>query len=223
LRTDIAGEVIEVGEGFTDITKGQRILAHAFRIRTGNLENYSFQKYTVVPACAASPIPDAVAYEAASVIPLAVSSAAAGLYAMDYLGLPFPCTNLGPTGKTILIWGGSSSVGSPAIQLAVASGLEIITTAYKKNFDHCKLGAKKVLDHSSTTIVAVWPRSLPTRVWLERMTVCVLSHNLNLPLTDIVSAIGKPGTTQSIIEVLATVGGGFVASTQAPPNTFHQR
>ncbi|KAL9633664.1 MAG: hypothetical protein Q9204_003300 [Flavoplaca sp. TL-2023a] len=60
---------------------------------------------------------------------------AAGLYQEDYLRLEHPTADHSPNGKTILIWGGSSSVGSNAIQLAVASGYEVVTTASSKNFD----------------------------------------------------------------------------------------
>ncbi|KAH0147945.1 hypothetical protein KCU67_g11655, partial [Aureobasidium melanogenum] len=56
-------------------------------------------------------------------------------------------------GRTVLIWGGSSSVGSNAIQLCCAAGYEVITTASAKNFDYVKkLGASKVLDYNSTDI-----------------------------------------------------------------------
>lgn len=47
-----------------------------------------------------------------------------------------------------MVWGGGSSVGSCCIQLAVASGAEIITTASPRNFEYCKkLGAKECFDY----------------------------------------------------------------------------
>jgi len=56
-------------------------------------------------------------------------------------------------GKTLLIWGGASSVGSNAIQVAVAAGYEVITTASPKNFESVKkLGASEVFDYNSPTI-----------------------------------------------------------------------
>lgn len=59
-----------------------------------------------------------------------------------------------PTGKTLLVWGGSTSVGSNAIQLAVAAGYEVITTASPKNFDYVRrLGATEVFDYHSGTVV----------------------------------------------------------------------
>jgi NADPH:quinone reductase-like Zn-dependent oxidoreductase len=51
--------------------------------------------------------------------------------------------------------GGASSVGSSAIQLAVAAGYEVITTASPKNFDYVKkLGASQVFDYKSPTVVS---------------------------------------------------------------------
>lgn len=57
------------------------------------------------------------------------------------------------TGQTLLVWGGASSVGSNAIQLAVAASYEVITTASPKNFEYVKnLGASQVFDYSSATV-----------------------------------------------------------------------
>ncbi len=103
---------------------------------------------------ATAPLPDDMTFEAACVIPLCLSTAAHGLYGKEYLQLPLPSNNPKKTGKTLLVWGGSSSVGAAAIQLATASGHEVISTASKKNFDFVKgLGAVEVFDHSSPGVV----------------------------------------------------------------------
>ena len=50
--------------------------------------------------------------------------------------------------------GGGTSVGSNAIQLAVAAGYEVITTASSKNFDYVKkLGASQAFDYNSPTVI----------------------------------------------------------------------
>ena len=54
------------------------------------------------------------------------------------MGLSDPSHKPSPSGKTIVVWGGSSSVGAFAIQLAVASGAKVVTTASQHNFDFCK-------------------------------------------------------------------------------------
>lgn len=96
-----------------------------------------------------------MAYEDAAVLPLALSTAACGLFQKDQLGLEYPSATAKPTGKTLLVWGGSTSVGSNAIQLAVAAGYDVIATASPRNFDYVKgLGAGQVFDYNSSTVVA---------------------------------------------------------------------
>lgn len=68
--------------------------------------------------------------------------------------LQLPSTSPKPTGKTLLVWGGSTSVGGSAIQLAVAFGYVVFTIASPKNFKYVKgLGAKQVFDYRSKTVV----------------------------------------------------------------------
>ena len=152
---DVAGEVVEVGDGVTNVRKGQRVLANAVSIMTGDPKHGGFQHYTIVFANGTCSIPDNVSYEQAVVAPLAVSTAAAGLYEPDQLALPYPSMSPKQTGKSLLVWGGASSVGTAAIQLAVASGLDVYATASVKNFDYCKsLGAKEVFDYGNPDIVS---------------------------------------------------------------------
>ena len=99
-------------------------------------------------------IPDSLPFEKAVVLPLSLSTAAAGLYQKSLLGLPYPTKDPEFTGKAVLIWGGSSAVGSSAIQLAVASGVYVATTAHRKHYDYVKdLGATHVFDHDDPDVV----------------------------------------------------------------------
>ncbi|RYC62169.1 hypothetical protein CHU98_g4034 [Xylaria longipes] len=55
-----------------------------------------------------------------------------------------PADTVGLNGKTLLVWASSTSVGSNAVQLAVAADCEVITTASPKNFEYYKkLGASQ--------------------------------------------------------------------------------
>ncbi len=102
----------------------------------------------------ACPIPDAMRFEDAAVLPLAVSTASCGLFQTDQLGLRYPTADAEPTGQVVLVWGGSTSVGSNAIQLATAAGYEVVTTATPRNFDHvASLGAVRAFDYSSPTVL----------------------------------------------------------------------
>lgn len=71
------------------------------------------------------PLGPKTSFEDAATLPLAFMTAAIALFIM--LGLPEPNSNAPSTdqsaSKTIVIWGGGSSVGSFAVQLAKKSGL----------------------------------------------------------------------------------------------------
>jgi NADPH:quinone reductase-like Zn-dependent oxidoreductase len=155
LGSDVAGEVAEVGAGVTRFKVGDRVVGHALGLNQNRnrASEGAFQIHTVVPAYMASPIPDALSFESAAVLPLGLSTAACGLFQKDFLALQHPSAGAKPTGKTILITGGATSVGSNAIQLAVAAGYEVFTTASPHNFDYVKsLGARQVFDYRSPTL-----------------------------------------------------------------------
>ena len=156
LGSDVAGEVVEVGAEVSRFKVGDRVFGQALgtsKARYGAAGG-AFQEYTVLADHMAAPIPDAMSYESAAVLPLAVSTAACGLFQKDQLALQHPSIPPKPTGKTLLVWGGSTSVGSNAIQLAVAAGYEVFTTASPRNFDYVKgLGASRVFDYNSKSVV----------------------------------------------------------------------
>lgn len=154
LGCDIAGEVVEVGSAITRFKPGDRVVAAAGGL-TGGPAQGGFQIYSVVENVLTAPIPASATYSQAAVIPLAVCTAASGLFQKDYLALQHPTVPPKPTGETVLIWGGATSVGCNAIQLAVAAGYEVITTSSPKNFDYVReLGASAVFDYASPTVTA---------------------------------------------------------------------
>jgi NADPH:quinone reductase-like Zn-dependent oxidoreductase len=156
LGEDLAGEVVEIGKGVTRFKVGDRVLGMALgtsKERTSAAEG-AFQNYTVLVEHMVAPIPDTMSYESAAVLPLCLSTASCGLFQKDHLALQNPSVAPKPAGKTLLVWGGSTSVGSNAIQLAVAAGYDVITTASPRNFDYVKkLGAREAFDYNSKTVV----------------------------------------------------------------------
>jgi NADPH:quinone reductase-like Zn-dependent oxidoreductase len=69
---------------------------------------------------------------------------------------PLPKTsdaNPPSSGKSVLVWGGSSSVGATAIQLAAGAGHKVVSVASKHNVDKVKgLGAAAVFDYNSASV-----------------------------------------------------------------------
>jgi len=152
--SDVAGEVIAVGPDVTRFKVGDRILGHATGFASKHPEESAFQAQTILKTVMASKIPDDLSFERAAAIPLGLSTAASGLFQDSFLNLQLltePPQK--PTGKTLLLWGGSSSVGSNAIQLCVAAGYEVITTASPKKFEYVKeLGASQAFDYNSPSV-----------------------------------------------------------------------
>lgn len=100
--------------------------------------------------------PSTLPKDAAAVISIVVRTAADALF--NVLGIPFPKINAPgmPTKSGILIWGGGSSVGWAAIQLAKAAGISpIITTASTSHHQILKdLGATHCFDYGDNDVVA---------------------------------------------------------------------
>lgn len=116
----------------------------------------AFQLYSAAHSALTSRIPAGMSFADAAVLPLAVSTAAMGLYARDYLALPAPsASSVQLSNKCILVWGGSSSVGAAAIKLAKASGVTVLATASARNLDALRSGlsADFAFDYKSASVV----------------------------------------------------------------------
>jgi NADPH:quinone reductase-like Zn-dependent oxidoreductase len=126
-------------------------------LATQDSRNGAFQLYTAVPETVASKIPEGISYSEASVLPLALNTAAAGLYGSrqnGFMGLEYPTLTPTQSGKTLVVYGASSSVGALVIQLAVASGVYVIAVASEHNHAFCKsLGASETYDYKSSSAV----------------------------------------------------------------------
>ncbi|KAF9444858.1 GroES-like protein [Macrolepiota fuliginosa MF-IS2] len=150
LGGDIAGDVIEIGEGVSRFSVGDRVFGPClFRA------DYSaFQEFCKLKEGLAAKVPESLSYEQASTFPIAILAAWFGLYNAPPYGMgltPLPSGTGKYTGQPILVIGGSSSVGQFAIQLAKAAGFSpIITTASPKHTDMLKsLGATHIIDRNT--------------------------------------------------------------------------
>ena len=220
--SDLAGEVVEIGSGVSQnrlevgsevphsrlkvgsemshnrLKVGDRVLSHAmgYSKQFNSAARGAFQLYTVCLDHMTSQIPDSMSYEEAAVIPLAVTTAACSLFQNDQLNLQRPSIPRQPTNKTVLIWGGSTSVGCNAIQLAVAAGYEVVTTCSPKNFDLCKrLGAQECFDYNSKTVVPDVIKKLEQTDFAGAMSAGINSDG---PCFDIVSKC-KSGKVVSMV------------------------
>lgn len=160
LGADLSGTVIEIGSEVSTRHVGDRVIANANGAQTGQPARGGFQLYVQLDESNTTLLPANVTLEAGAVLPLACDTAAAGLFVPEQLGLhtnalggeATSSTAPGP-GSVLLVWGGSSSVGCCAIQMAKAAGYEVYTTASKRNHDLVRsIGASKVFDHAQSDV-----------------------------------------------------------------------
>jgi len=128
---DMAGTIHELGPGTSGygLKVNDRVAAfHEMRTPHG-----SFAEYGVAWANTTFPLPDKTSFEEGAALPLAALTSAVGLYAR--LMLPQPWTPA-TTPTPLVIYGGSSAVGSYAIQLALKSNIHPIIAVAGKAASH---------------------------------------------------------------------------------------
>lgn len=139
LGLEVAGEVVALGEGVSDFQVGDRVCALA--------NGGGYAEYCVVPAGQALPFPNGYDAVKAAAVPETFFTVWANLFQMAGL----------TEGESVLIHGGSSGIGTTAIQLAKAFGAEVYTTAgSKEKCDACeKLGAERAINYKQEDFAAV--------------------------------------------------------------------
>ncbi|KAL2686837.1 hypothetical protein Neosp_004379 [[Neocosmospora] mangrovei] len=142
LGCDFVGVVEETGPNVTGITKGTVVAGLIWGGEIKGLGGYS--DYTLADSRICFPVPLGLASAEAATLPLASTTALLSLFSKDCLAI-----DKHPAESTaVLIWGGSSSVGLYAIQIARLYGLEVITTCSPKHHDLAKsYGAKHAFDY----------------------------------------------------------------------------
>ena len=214
LGYDVAGEVVEVGPDVTRFAAGDRVLG--FAMGTTRAAEGAFQEYTVMKTQMVSKIPDDMAFEKAAVMPMGIIVGAYGLFHEEYLGLQHPSVDATPTGKTVLIWGGAGSMGAITIQLAVAAGYEVVTTASERNFDMVRsLGAKEVFDYRKQSVVEDIVAALKGKDVVGAFDAAGKSSS------GAYDTAADDSSFQMCASVLSMVPGGkFIASVQMLPETL---
>lgn len=156
IGSDVAGEVVGVGANVTRFGVGDRVLGHAASVERSHnrAEEGAFQTEVLLIEAVTAPIPDTVDFADAAVLPLALSTAAAALFEDNQLALRLPGEDSGAGGEVVLVWGGSTSVGLNAIQLATASGYQVVATSSPPNFPLLtQMGATGTFDYRDSAVV----------------------------------------------------------------------
>ena len=137
---EVAGTILELGEGVTGLSHGQRVIAGT------KFGGYASQ--VVVPASDVIALPDELTFEQGAAIPVNYVTAWAALVAYG---------NVQP-GERALIHSAGGGVGIAATQLAKRYGAEVYGTASPSKHERiAQLGVDHPLDYTR----AGWERGLP--------------------------------------------------------------
>jgi NADPH:quinone reductase-like Zn-dependent oxidoreductase len=137
---EVAGTILELGEGVGDLNHGQRVIA--------GTEFGGYASQVVVPADGVIPLPDRLTFEQGAAIPVNYGTAWMGLAGFGSL-LP---------GERVLIHAAAGGVGIAATQVAKRQGAEVYGTASPGKHARCEeLGVDHPLDYTS----AGWEKGLP--------------------------------------------------------------
>jgi NADPH:quinone reductase-like Zn-dependent oxidoreductase len=137
---EVAGTILEVGEGVEQFAPGQRVLAST------KFGGYASQ--VVVPADDVVALPDALSFEQGAAIPVNYGTAWAALIGFGSL----------QPGERVLVHSAGGGVGIAATQIAKAHGAEVYGTASPgKHARIAELGVDHPLDYTQPG----WERGLP--------------------------------------------------------------
>ncbi len=140
LGRDAAGVVEAVGDGVTDIAVGDEVLGHV--LLAPPVQAGTIAEYAVLPAAAVSPKPATLDFVTAAALPLAGAAAVQTIDAID-----------AQPGQTVLVNGASGGVGSYAVQLLAARGVNVIATGRSEDADRLRgLGAAAVIDYTTSRV-----------------------------------------------------------------------
>ncbi|MBN8961347.1 MAG: NAD(P)H-quinone oxidoreductase [Rhizobiales bacterium] len=136
---EIAGEVVAVGPGATRHKIGDKVMS----LVAGG----GYAEYCIAPDAQAITVPDALSIIEAGATPETLMTVWHNVFERGQL----------QAGETMLIHGGSSGIGTMAIQLAKAFGAKVIVTVGSQDkADAClKLGADHAINYKTQDFVAV--------------------------------------------------------------------
>ena len=137
LGLEVSGEVVETGRDVAGWKEGDKVC--------GLLAGGGYAEYAVIAAECVLPVPSGVVLADAAALPEAFFTVWTNL---------FDTARLAP-GESVLIHGGSSGIGTAAIQLCAARGLTVFATAASvEKCSACEsLGAARAINYRSEDFV----------------------------------------------------------------------
>jgi NADPH2:quinone reductase len=191
---EIAGEIVALGAGVSDLKLGDRV--------TALLPGGGYAEYAVAAASLCLPIPDGLTMVEAAALPETYFTVWTNLF--DRGGCK--------AGETVLVHGGTSGIGTTAIQLAVAWGARVFATAgtAEKARTCERLGAVRGIDYRTEDFVEVIRQETAARgvdLILDLVGGSYLSRNLDAAAVEgrvvIISLIGGAKAEINLLTVMS--------------------
>jgi putative PIG3 family NAD(P)H quinone oxidoreductase len=187
---EVAGRVSAVGEGVTSPSVGDAVCA----LVAGG----GYAEYCAAPAQQCLPIPQALTPVEAAAVPETYFTVWTNVFERGRL----------QPGETLLVHGGSSGIGTTAIQLARAFGARVLATAGSE--EKCRacerLGAERAIDYKREDFVAAVKETTGGRgvdVVLDMVGGDYLARNLEaLALDGRLVVIGLQGGAKAELNLL---------------------
>ena len=136
---EVAGDLVALGEGVESLALGDRVTA----LVTGG----GYAEYCTAPARQCLPVPEGLSLAEAAALPETFFTVWTNVFDRGAL----------KAGESFLVHGGSSGIGTTAIQMAKAMGARVFATA--GSAEKCRaceaLGAERAINYRSEDFVAV--------------------------------------------------------------------
>ena len=192
LGLEVAGEIVALGEGVAGFNIGDSVC--------GLANGGGYAEYCALPAGQSLPFPEGYDAVRAAALPETFFTVWANLFQMAGL----------TEGESVLIHGGSSGIGTTAIQLAKAFGAEVFATA--GSAEKCaaceRLGARRAISYREEDFVEVVKAETGGRgvdVILDMIGAEYFDRNL--------SALGRDGC----LSIIAFLGGAVAEKANLSP------
>ena len=188
---EVSGTISALGEGVTGWLAGDQVCAL--------LSGGGYAEQVAVPAAQLLPVPAGVSLVNAAALPEVVSTVWSNI---------FMTANLQP-GQTVLIHGGSSGIGTMAIQLARAVGARIAVTAgTPEKLEACReLGAEILISYREQDFAEVMKdatRGAGADVILDNIGAKYLARNVStLAVNGRLVIIGLQGGVKAELDINA--------------------
>ncbi|KAJ4359281.1 hypothetical protein N0V95_002292 [Ascochyta clinopodiicola] len=221
LGSPVAGTIEALGAGITKVSVGQRVVCGT-KIFTHKKARYGgLQRFAVVDE---SEILDIGEVGFAKAVTLGSYTPPGALFGKSALNLHWPTIPASPLpaseqGKKILIWGGSSAMGSLSISYAKQAGYTVISTSSKHNFNLLKsLGADYVFDHSDPATVDAVRDLFPIDYWFDTISL----KSTVSTILGILAPEGEPATKANILLLLPPAWIGIEHFPEGVTTQFHR-